>query len=392
MGRRKNSTTPLPSVHKQSGRSRVRIAGKTIWLGKAGSKIAAENYKQVLGVWGANGGKLPDNFALNPTRVIPTVETDAPVVMTVGDLVMQALNYTGAGRTPKELRKISRWWRLRCVANALEPYNSIPAVSFGPKALKEIAETLAGDQQRTKKYVREIVSEIRRLFSDAVAMQELPPDRLVALQALKLRDIKGKRSKRREAVPQADIDATCDHLPPVVADLIRFIALTGCRPSEAMRATRQQFDTTRGHIWIWEIPEHKTQDHDIERVVAIGPRCQKILQRWWTGKDDNAPVFSRNDLERAKTTSTVKMRKLRTTHQHFEQDDLRQRVTRAAAKAGVSRWTPYRLRHTGLTNARKHGGLDAAQSRGGQVDSQTVERHYAPPDIAKQGQFAADFG
>ena len=85
MGRQKKSTTPLPSVHKASGRSRVRIEGKTIWLGKAGSKIAAENYKQVLGVWGANGGKLPDNFALNPTRVIPSVETDAPVVLTGGD-------------------------------------------------------------------------------------------------------------------------------------------------------------------------------------------------------------------------------------------------------------------------------------------------------------------
>jgi len=106
----------------------------------------------------------------------------------------------------------------------------------------------------------------------------------------------------------------------------------------------------------------------------------------------NDPVFSRHDLERAKTTSTVKMRKLRTSHQCFQQEDLRQRVTRAAVKAGISRWTPYRLRHTGLTNARKHGGLDAAQSRGGQVDSQTVERHYAPPDIAKQEQYAADFG
>ena len=85
MGRRKKSTTPVPSVHKQSERSRVRIEGKTIRLGKAGSKQAEENYKQVLGIWVANGGKLPDNFALNPTRVIPSVETDAPVILTVGD-------------------------------------------------------------------------------------------------------------------------------------------------------------------------------------------------------------------------------------------------------------------------------------------------------------------
>ena len=52
MGRRKKSTTPVPSIHKQSGRSRVRIKGKTIWLGKAGSKQAEENYKQVLGAGG----------------------------------------------------------------------------------------------------------------------------------------------------------------------------------------------------------------------------------------------------------------------------------------------------------------------------------------------------
>jgi len=82
------------------------------------------------------------------------------------------------------------------------------------------------------------------------ALEELPAERLVALQALKLRDVAGKKSKRRQPVPQADIDATCDHLPPVVGDLIRFIALTGCRPSEAMKATRQQFDTTRGQVWV----------------------------------------------------------------------------------------------------------------------------------------------
>ena len=259
MGRRKKSATPVPTIHKQTGRSRVRIKGRTIWLGQAGSKQAEENYKQVLGVWGANGGKLPDDWVLNPTRRIPSVKTDAPVVMTVGDLVMQALNSVGAGKTPKELRKISRWWRLRCVANALESYSAMPAISFGPKALKQVADDLAGDRKRTKKVVREIISEIRRLFSDAVAVEELPADRLVALQALKLRDVAGKNSQRRKPVPQEDIDATCDHLPPVVADLIRFIALTGCRPSEAMKSTRQQFDTTRGHVFVNRIQAAKGQ-------------------------------------------------------------------------------------------------------------------------------------
>ena len=391
MGRRKKGVAPTPTVHKQSGQSRVRIGNRTIWLGTAGSMQAAENYKQVLGAWGANGGTIPDDFKLESTRVIPTVDQPEHSVLKVGDLLLEALSSVGSGKTPKELRQDSRWWRLRKVSTALEPYSGMPAIEFGPKLLGEVAEQLSNEEKITKKYAREIISEIRRLFSDAVAREQLPPDRIVALKALKLNDVKGKKSKRRQPVSQEDIEATCDHLPPVVADLIRFIALTGCRPSEAMRATQEQFDTTQP-TWVWDIPEHKTDEHDIERIVAIGPRCRKILKRWWQGKQPDEFVFSRGDLKRAKTSSTVKMRKLRTDNQHFTQEDLRQRVVRAGRKAGVSHWTPYRLRHTGLTEARKHGGLDAAQSRGGQVDSQTVEKHYAAPDISKQVDFAERYG
>ena len=391
MGRRKKGVPPTPTVHKKSGQARVRVGKRTIWLGTAGSQQAAENYKEFLGAWGANGSSIPDDFRLKGSRAIPEVDAPERTVLKVGDLMFNALSSVGAGRTPKELRKQSRWWRLRAVATALEPFSGMPAIEFGPKILNEVATQLSTEKKRTKKYVREIVSEIRRIFSDAVAREELPAERLVALQALKLRDIKGTKSKRRQPVPQEDIEATCDQLPPVVADLIRFIALTGCRPSEAMRATQEQFDTTQP-TWVWDIPEHKTDEHDIERIVAIGPRCRKILQRWWSGKKPDEFVFSRGDLKRSITRYSVRMRKLKTDGEQFTQEDLRQRVIRAAKKAGVSHWTPYRLRHTGLTEARKHGGLDAAQSRGGQVDSQTVEKHYAAPDISKQVDFAERYG
>ena len=45
----------------------------------------------------------------------------------------------------------------------------MPAIEFGPKILNEVATQLSTEKKRTKKYVREIVSEIRRIFSDAVA-------------------------------------------------------------------------------------------------------------------------------------------------------------------------------------------------------------------------------
>ena len=397
MGRRKNGAAPAATICKKTRRERVRIGDKSIWLGPAGSRQARDNYAKVLAAWGQNGGKLPADFKLPVERVTPAVPVPPPSKgMTVADILLRSMAEVGAGLSPKELRQVSRWWRLRSAASALEPYARLPAVEFGPLALQQIAKQLVvpkpNGQVRSRTQVREVIGEIRRIFKEAVAAEILPPERLVALQSASgsiLKIDKARKRHRRQPVPAADIEATCAFLPAVVADLLRFIALTGCRPTEAMRATPEQFDTAQ-EPWVWEVPEHKTADLGVERVVAIGPRCRKILKRWWQGKTEDAYIFARGDLRRAGSTN-VKQRKLRTDGERFQQTDLRQRVVRAAEKAGVDRWTPYRLRHTGLTAARKHGGLDAAQARGGQLDSRTVERHYAGPDIAKQAEFAEKF-
>jgi len=66
MPTRKKSDKPLARVHKQSGRERVRISGRQFWLGKAGSKIAKENYEIIISVWIANDHSIPDDFQWPP--------------------------------------------------------------------------------------------------------------------------------------------------------------------------------------------------------------------------------------------------------------------------------------------------------------------------------------
>lgn len=402
MGRRAKNAIPRATVHKGRGHERLRIDGRTLWLGRAGSERAKTNYQLAITAWAANGSKLPDDFALpkttepTPPRIPCPADLPEPsAVPTVADLALATIAEVGGGKSTDQLRVCSRWWRLLAAVKALEPYADLPAVQFGPRLLREVSKRLATEPMprkrngrtvtRTATAVREIVSEIRRIFSEAVVREELPPERLLALQALRKIPTEGARPPEvRQPVPAEAVEATCSHLPPVVADLLRFVMLTGSRPGEAEAACRAEFDTS-GTTWIWQPRHHKTTHLGKSRVIAVGPKARQILKRWWSGKTGDAVIFSRSDLQRAKTSSTIRMRPLRKAGDKFESGDLRQRVQRAAKKAGVERWCPYQLRHTGLTETRKAGGLDAAQAQAGHSSGSTTER-YAKPDITRQAQ------
>ena len=162
-----------------------------------------------------------------------------------------------------------RWYLLRRVAVCLEPYANLPAIEFGPRLLGQVVETMATTPMQatrngkqvlpTKKYVREVSSEIKRLFSAAVSREELPLERLVALNSLEELPIEGaRRGKRVKPAKQAIVEATCAVLPPVFADLIRFIMLTGCRPSEATGMTPAMIVMT-AKPWILQPAHHKNR-------------------------------------------------------------------------------------------------------------------------------------
>jgi integrase len=113
-------------------------------------------------------------------------------------------------------------------------YASTLASDFGPLALEAIQHKMvnAGLCRNT---VNELVAWIRRIFRWAVAKQLVSPTVFQALNALPgLR--KGRTTAREpEPVkPVADtvVNATLPRLPEVVADMVRFQRLTGCRPAE----------------------------------------------------------------------------------------------------------------------------------------------------------------
>lgn len=401
MRARKIGTLPKPRLHKR-GYQRIRVGGKDFTLGKPGSQQADERYKTILAAWAAGGGRLPDDFqlesepakkkTLKPTKHIPDTNQ-----ICVADLLCTAFVDV------KE--KSWRWYLLRRVAVCLEPYANLPAIEFGPRLLGQVVKTMATTPMQatrngkqvppTKKYVREVSREIKRLFSAAVAREELPPERLVALNSLEELPIEGaRRSKRVKPAKQDIVEATCAVLPPVFADLIRFIMLTGCRPSEATGMTPAMIDTTQ-QPWILQPVHHKNshrheEDDDEQRLFGIGPKGRKIVNRWLAGKGENDLIFPRSQLNRATTADMIQC-ETKCNRERFDKDDLRRLLNRAIKVSGSPHWTPYQLRHKGLTVIRQEGGRDAAQAQAGHADGSMTER-YAKPTLGDAAEIIEKVG
>jgi len=179
-------------------------------------------------------------------------------------------------------------------------------------------------------------------------------------------------------------------LPEVVADMVRFQRLTGCRPGEVCALRPCDIDRT-SEIWIYSPARHKTAHHGRDRVIFIGPKAQQILRAYLL-RDGASYCFTPADSERKRQAAKRAARKTPvqpsqldrskrrpqvTPGEYFVKDAYARAVRRAADVANrkaheadpsipvpqriVRRWAPNQLRHAAATEIRKKFGLEAAQ-------------------------------
>jgi integrase len=160
-----------------------------------------------------------------------------------------------------------------------EHYGHTPAASFGPLALKALQRRMV-DAGHSRRYINDNVYRIRRVFKWAVAEELVAPSVYHALAT-----VPGLRKGRTEAremppirpVSEATVNATLPHLPAIVADMVRLQQLTSCRPGEVCILRPCDVDPSEA-VWRYRPESHKTEHHDRERVVFIGPRAQDVLR------------------------------------------------------------------------------------------------------------------
>jgi hypothetical protein len=129
---------------------------------------------------------------------------------------------------------------IKCALRPLRRlFGTTPAAEFGAKRLKLLREEMIR-LGLSRRYINDQVGRVRRMFVWA-ASEELVPESIAGSLAT-VRGLEAGRSKAREkppvqAVPDEVVEVTLPHLPPVVADVVRVLRLSGARVGELLRAS-----------------------------------------------------------------------------------------------------------------------------------------------------------
>jgi integrase len=429
----KNHKPRVPSYRPHSsGQARVSIAGKDYLLGTFGTPQSKEEYNRIIAEWLTGTG-----------RFAPLQEEEEPI--SVNELALayyrHAEAYYGWDEEPR--RGDAQCYRdaIRIVKNL---FGMSPARDFGPRALKLCREEmLRKDWSRT--YINSQVGKIQRMFRWGVEEEMISPsvwEGLRSVTSLKRGKCEARETGKVKPVEQDRIDATLPFMPAIVADMVRFQLATGCRPAEVCMLRPCDLDTSDPSCWVYRPRRHKTEHHDHERLILIGPRGQLIL-RPYLGTKLDAPCFSPAKSEEMRSEERRTNRKTPLWESHLKaqakkkpakrkrppgdayttttyrkainracdlafppEGDLarKEKETHAKWKARMTpeqhvevkrwrkahRWSPNRLRHNRATELRKHG-LDLAKTVLGHSRVETT-LVYAEKDLQAAKQLIARIG
>lgn len=372
----------------KSGQAFVQVKGERFYIGKHGTEESIERYNRFVAELTAS--PTPESVTPNSCVV-----RGALVVELCAAYLRWALEYYGETSGSMDRVKVS----LRVLR---ETHSPVPVTEFGPLALQSIQQRLEA-QEHSRRYVNHLTSAICRVFKWGVT-QEMVPEHiyraLATVPGLRRGKCKARESAPVQPVAEADVQATLPHLSPIVANMVRFQRLTGCRPGEVAVIRPTDIDRT-DNIWEYRPVSHKGEWRGKSRVVFIGPKAQAVVLPYLLREADSFCFSPRESEEerRAELTanrktpmscgnrvgSNRKAKPKRTPRERYDANTYRRAIHRACDLAGIPRWSPNRLRHSAATEIRKQFGLESAQCVLGHA-SADITQIYAErdSDLAKR--------
>lgn len=258
-------------------------------------------------------------------------------------------------------------------------YRREDARNFGPKKLKALMLDMAKQKLR-RSYINAVKGHICFVFQWGVTEELIPAAQLRAMERVKglRRGRTEAREKSRKAeITWKDIKAVFPEVSETVRLMLRFQWLVFFRSKSICRAVPEQFKCVEDDLWEWR-PTHKTEHLDIEVVLFLGPRCQRLLRVILarTKKGQRLfPNYTTRSYCRAITRAIA-------------------RINAEREKAGAEllpHWTPHRLRHTRGDLVRQRFGAEAAQAALAH-ESLTATQIYTRRSRKKARAVAAEIG
>jgi integrase len=360
-----------------------------IYLGRYGSVESRAEYNRVIAEWLAQG----------PSALAPQAECD----LRISELILAYWGYAQSyyvknGEPTSEVGLIKLAMRpLR------QLYGDTLAKDFGPLALKTVRqEYIKANLCRNE--VNRRTRLIVRMFKWAVGNEKVPPSVHHGLKAVEgLR--KGRTDVRESAlvkpIPDCFVDAIRPHVSRQVWAMAELQRLSGMRPGEVVIMRTIDIDTS-GRVWIYTPESHKTEHHDRERKIYLGPQAQQILKPWLR-PELTAYLFSPREAlaERAAALRTARKTPVQPSQRNRrnknpkhapgeryttlsyalaidrgcdrafphptlagipEKDLTDDQRTELQAWRKAHRWHPNRLRHNAATRLRREFGLEIAKA------------------------------
>lgn len=351
---------PKMQHFKSKNLARVRIAGadgkpKVVYLGPWGSDEAQRRYDEIIAQY-LTSSRNPDsvNVTLNRLCILFLEHCDT--------------YYVKNGEQTSEVSVIRIVLR-EVVAHC----GRIPVSQFSPLKLKAIRERMISHEWK-RKSINQQVRRIVRMLKWGVENELVPHN--VWVQCTAVQGLAKGRSEAVESEPVKPVDlhdiaAVKRHLRPVVWDMIRLQFRTGMRPGEVRTLTVADLDLS-GEVWECKPSSHKTEHHDRERRVFIGPKAQRILCQYLTADRDRYLFES-------------------SPGSAYTKDTYNRAISRACKRAGVPSWSPNQLRHNSGTEVRRKFGIEAARTILGHADAGVTEI-YAERDFETARRIMAEIG
>lgn len=381
---------PVPQPFKtKTGAARVKMGGRDITLGPWGSREAQARYDAALAEWLGEGRRWTSRLPMS----------------TWGDLARLYEEYA-KGYYRKHGRQTASFTTVIRVCQLLfwSGLNETPLAEVGPRQISLWQEYLLNDPE--ERWARSTINNYTRVLFDmfrwAVSQERFDAERYTAIKTVRLlrkgrsmaAGMKVAREGRRVLpVPQGQLDAVLAEAVPSVKAMIELQLVTGMRPGELCAMRKRDLRPTRSpEVWAYVVAgtANKTDHHDIERVVYIGPKGMKILQPYLDRVQPDDPVFSprrtaEEYLERRRASrkskrwpshDLAKRTKKRRRKGIGGRDDgeiynvtaYRRAITRTCERIckdlpEEKRWTwhPHQLRHNAATYITEHESIEVAQ-------------------------------
>ena len=371
----------------------VRLSGQDFYLGPHGTKVSRIEYDRLIAEWLVGGRNIATGAREDEGLTVTEI--------TARYWQFARRYYQKDGKPTSSLDGVKQ--SLRPLKRL---YGKTPGKDFGPLAFKAVRQAMM-DDGLSRGAVNKRMATIVRMFKWAVEEELVPPSIYHGLQA-----VSGLKKGRTDApdhapvepVPEADIQTVLPRLPAVVADMVWFQRLVGCRPGEVCILRPCDVDRS-GDVWTYRPESHKTEHHGRERIIHIGPKAQAVLTPYLLREADGY-CFSPMDSERKRRAeqrarrkskvqpSQVDRSKAKPKHQpgsRYTTGTYRRAIHRACDLAGIDRWGPNRLRHSAGTEIRKRFGLEAAQVALGHA-SADITQVYAERDSELAREVAKKIG